>query len=166
MLEKAPIDQTVEYIKKATKFLPVETEKDKQNLEYFQSIPGYVNTAYTMVDFEDTNDKINQEKYAYLRDAVTRWATQITFLLFRQKLLSDELDAEFRALDNVDNTTDAYRAFDDARTEKGKALEAKRNTLVAEQKIVDLFKAVVGGMEPEEAKKKQEEYERQLAESL
>lgn len=152
-LDKTYIKQAKEYIIKATGYL-----NDIDNAGYFQkTVESIDNAMEAMAD--------NEYKHAMLEDAVTRWASQLTFILFRRNLLVDELTEEYRKLKPVEDTTAAVQKFKDETQAEIDAINEKHAEVLSRQKGIDIFQAIIGGMSAEEAKAKLEEYETKLAEA-
>lgn len=141
-------DKAIDYIKSAIKF--VETEENKN---YFQGcIDSYAN-AKEIAD--------NEEKQAYLFDAATKWANQISFLLFRHNALTDNMMQTFRELETPEETSKIVGEFKDARQKRIDEIRAEQEVVMAEEKELDILKGVIAGMGVEEAKQKLAEYEEQ-----
>lgn len=145
-IEKA--DKVMSYIKDNLKFV-----EEENNKVYFQGcVDSYAN-AKELAD--------NDEKAAYLYDAVTKWANQMTFLLFRHNNLTDNAAQAFRELDTPEITTAAVGEFKDARQKRIEEIRAEQEEVMAEEKELDILKGVIAGMGVEEAKQKLAEYEEQ-----
>lgn len=148
------------YIKQVTKYIEGQKDlvKDEGNKNYFDKISGYVENAIeAMAD--------NEEKHAMLEDAVTRWANQLSFILFREGTLTKEAEEEFRSFKPVDETTAKTKEFQDARQAEIDDINAKHAEIIKRQKGIDIFQAIIGGMTKEQAKEKLEEYEAKLEEA-
>lgn len=150
-LDKKYIKQVQSYIAKATKALG-----DDENVDYFEKVVESIDNALNaMAD--------NENKHAMLEDAVTRWANQIAFILFRQEKLTDELEKEYRSFKPVTDTTARVKEFKDAMQAEIDEINERHGEITTRQKGLDIFQAIIGGMSAEDAKAKLEEYEEQLA---
>lgn len=107
----------------------------------------------------------NKEKQAFLVYMVINWTTQITSMAFCKGTLTKELEKEFRNLPSVEDAGNLYMTFEQARQERIDAVNKEHADIMAEQKSIDIFKAIVNGMDKEEAKAKMAEYEAQLTEA-
>ena len=147
------INNVTKYIEKATPLAA-----DEANRDYFEKAVTYVaNAEKAMAD--------NEEKHAMLEDAVTRWANQLTFMLFREGSLTAELEKEYRSFKPVTETTKAVDEFKNARQAEIDKINEEHEKVITAQKGIDIFQAIIGGMSAEEAKVKLEEYEKQLAQA-
>lgn len=153
MAQTLYVDAVTHYIDKAKELLADEGDK-----EYFASALDSVKAAKEIV-------ADNKEKLAYLEDAVTRWANQMTFTLFREGTLTEELEKEYRGFKPVKETTAKCDEFKAARQAEIDKINAEHEVILRAQNGFDIFRAVVGGMTKDEAKAKLEEYEAKLAQA-
>lgn len=134
------------YIEEAVKILP----EDNRNHEYFAKFLTSFDNAKELAD--------NDEKKAIITDASVKVANQLTFIMFREGLLSDELEKAYRELPKIDETEKALEEAHAPRKERQeKALETNK-ALEDEQADIDVFQQVLGGRSVEEAKQKLEDY--------
>lgn len=141
-------DKVIDYIKDNLKYV----EEDNNKIYFQGCVDSYAN-AKALAD--------NEEKQAYLYDAVTKWANQMTFLLFRHNGLTDNAAQAFRELETPEATTAVVGEFKDARQKKIDSIRADQEAVMAEEKELDILKGVIAGMGVEEAKQKLAEYEEQ-----
>lgn len=140
-------EQAKTYLEKLVKVLP----EDHHSHEYFATFLSSYDTAKEMVGD-------NAEKQALLTDAIVKVCNQLTFILFRDELLSEELEKEYRTLPKPEETTAELEKVNKIRKDKYDEL-AKMNTEAQnEQKDIDIFQQVLGGLSKEEAEKKFEDY--------
>ena len=71
----------------------------------------------------------------------------------------------FRRLVTPEFTGEQVREFEKARDERIEEINNMHQTIVDEQKDLDIFTAVIAGMSKEEAEKKMAEYEAQVKEA-
>lgn len=154
-ITKQDVNHVQEFIAKALEILPKD-DADKENREYFEGNLEAIETAKK--NLED-NPKNEQEKLTYLYDACIKWATQLAFLLFRREALGGEVEKEFRALETPEESTERVKVYMAKDEEARNEAEAPMNAYNAKDVDLQIFKAVIGGMTPEEAKQKFEEYE-------
>lgn len=152
-INTAEVDKIMDFVLRASKL-----SKDPTTVEFFEKINDNVKTA-------KDNMADNEEKYAILKDAVTRWMNQLVFTLFRENVLTDEIEKEYREFDQVDATTAAAKEFADARQKRIDSINDDHAVVIREQNGIDIFRAILGGMSAEEAKTKLAEYEEKLAQA-
>lgn len=147
---ESSVDAAVELIKKAVELLEDENQKT-----YFTKVTKSVENASSLVDGDE-------EKAARLEDAAVKFANQIMFILYRADKLTDELTAEFRALPSAEFTGDQVKLHESERQARIDEINEAHQEIIDEQKELDIFTAVIGGMSKEEAEKKMAEYEAQV----
>ena len=140
-------------IEKATPLLSDEKQK-----EYFTKTADSIRVASGLVNGSD-------EKLTRLCDAAVRYANQVLFILFREDKITEELGTMFRRLVTPEFTGEQVREFEKARDERIEEINNMHQTIVDEQKDLDIFTAVIAGMSKEEAEKKMAEYEAQVKEA-
>lgn len=144
------INDLQEFIKAALDVLPKDA-RDGENRTYFEGNLEAIETA-------KKNVADNNEKMTYLYDACTKWATQLAFLLFRRNAFTPELEKTFRGFETPEESTalvKKYMEADEARRQHIVNLQMKYNE---KDYGMQVFKGIIGGMSPEEAKHKIEEY--------
>lgn len=147
---ESSVDAAVELIKKAVELLEDEDQK-----AYFTKVTKSVENASSLVEGDE-------EKAARLEDAAVKFANQIMFILYRADKLTDELTAEFRALPSAEFTGDQVKLHESERQARIDEINEAHQEIIDEQKELDIFTAVIGGMSKEEAEKKMAEYEAQV----
>ena len=152
-LETTYIKEVEAFIEKTKKLL-----KDEDYEEYYTKALGAIESAIDILDD-------NENKLAILEDAVTKWAQQLVIDLFEEQSLTDEAEAEYRSFKGVKDTTARVKEFDSEMQKEIDALNEEQGKIIARQKELDIFKAVVRGMSVEEAKAKLEAYEQQLSQA-
>ena len=135
-----------EYLEKIVKILP----EDHQSHEYFSKFLTSYDAANDLAD--------NDEKKALLKDATVKVANQLTFILFRDGLLTDELEKEYRTLPKPEETTEELNAANKVRKDRYEELAKKNKEAEDEQAEIDVFQQVLGGRSVEEAKQRIEDY--------
>lgn len=139
-------EQAKAYIEKAIKVLP----EDNHNHEYFAKFLTSFDNAKELVD--------NDEKKAIITDASVKVANQLTFIMFREGLLSEELEKEYRGLPKPEETTEKLEEVNKVRKDKYEELAKANKAAEDEQADIDMFQQVLGGRSVEEAKQKLEDY--------
>jgi len=140
-------EQAKTYLEKLVKALP----EDHHSHEYFTTFLNSYATAKEMVGD-------NAEKQALLTDAIVKVSNQLTFILFRDGLLSEELEKEYRTLPKPEDTTAELEKVNKVRKDKYDELAKMNAEAQNEQKDIDIFQQVLGGLSKEEAEKKFEDY--------
>lgn len=139
-------DKAKSYLEKAIKVLP----EDNHNHDYFAKFLTSFENAKKIAD--------NDEKKAYLADATVKVANQLSFILFRENLLTEDLEKEYRALPSAEETTKALEEANKVRKDKYEELAKMNKEAEDEQMDMDVFQQVLGGRSVEEAKQKLEDY--------
>ena len=139
-------DKAKSYLEKAIKVLP----EDNHNHDYFAKFLTSFENAKKIAD--------SDEKKAYLADATVKVANQLSFILFRENLLTEELEKEYRALPSAEETTKALEEANKVRKDKYEELAKMNKEAEDEQMDMDVFQQVLGGRSVEEAKQKLEDY--------
>lgn len=144
------INALQEFIKEAIDALPKD-KKDDENRKYFEGNLEAIETSKKMM-------ADNNEKATYLYDACIKWATQLAFLLFRRDAFNSKLENTFRGFETPEESTELVKKFmekDEAKRQEILDLQLEYNN---KDYGMQVFKGVIGGMSPEEAKAKIEEY--------
>lgn len=150
-MEVRPIyEEANSFIKNAVGLLDDEKQK-----EYFTNVSTSIESATKMVGD-------NEEKLARLCDAGVKYANQIAFILFRANKLDGGLLAEFRTLATPEHTGESVRKFEEVRQAKIDSITKQQEEVLAEQKELDIFTAVIAGMTAEEAERRMNEQAEQL----
>ena len=87
-------------------------------------------------------------------------ANHAAFTLFRQNLLSDDLEKEYRALKGADKATEEYQVVYDERNKADEELRKKVAAAQDAQKDMDIFVQVIGGASAKEAEARIEAYKK------
>ena len=141
-------EQAKTYLEKAIKILP----EDDKNYEYFAKFLNSYDTAKELAD--------NDEKKAVATDAIVKTAHQLTFMLFRDDTLTEELEKEYRALPKPEETTKAVEGANKVRKDSYEELAKKNKEAEEQQKDIDIFLQVLGGLSKEEAEQRLEDYKK------
>lgn len=139
-------NKAVKYLNEAIKQLP-ESDENHETLARF--LNG-VENAKSLAD--------NDEKKAIIDDATIKLANQLSFILFKKDLLTEELAKEYRALPTTEETTKALEEANAARKAEYEELSEKNKEAQNKQKEIDILQQVLGGMSKEEAEKRYEDY--------
>lgn len=139
--------QAISYIEKAIKVLP-EGHRDH---DYFVRFVSSTGNAQELADTE--------EKKLMLKDTAVKVANQLSFILFRESLLSEELEKEYRELPSPEVTEAELKQENEIRKQSYKELQKQITEAQNKQKAVDVFMQVMGGLSKEEAEEKYEQYQ-------
>ena len=108
----------------------------------------------------------NEEKIAMLKAYAVQEANSVVSILWREQLLTPELEKEYRELPSMKEMADAYNVFTDERKKRMDAVMDQHRAIANEEKELDIFKGVVNGMSKEESEKKYEEYQKQQQQAM
>lgn len=105
------------------------------------------------------------------REALLKvWAIQeanrIASFVWRKGLMTSELEAEFRALPDMDEAAKDWQQYIAERKVVADELESQRKAYADTEKEMDLFKGILNGMSKEEAEKEYENYRKQMEQAL
>ena len=139
-------EKAISYIGKAKQKL----SKGHRDYEYFSRFLGSVDNAKELADTE--------EKKLMLKDTAVKVANQLSFILFRENLLSEELEKEYRELPSPEATEAELKQENEIRKQSYEELQSQITEAQNKQKEVDVFMQVMGGLSKEEAEAKYEEY--------
>lgn len=102
----------------------------------------------------------SEEKKARLVDGIVKEVSQLTFVLFRRNLLTDEIVKEYRELPLFEITDNEVNKFLKTREEEVKKIAAERDAIGKVQRELDIFQAILTqGMTPEDAEAEMQKYE-------
>lgn len=139
-----------EFIKEATASLPSKVEIDKQNIQFFKQTLSSLEAAEAILN--DKNTKHVEEKEARVIDAATKWANQLVFILFRNNLMTPELDSKYRLFEPFETTAETAKKFYDEREQQKQEYIDGMNKLAEIDQDIDVFMAVLAGKSKKEAK--------------
>ena len=101
------------------------------------------------------------EKEALLTAYAVQEANRVASTLWRESLITDELEKEYRALPSMKEASDKYNEFTSARQKRMDEVIALHKEITDEEKAFDIFKGVINGMSAKDAEKKYNEYKQQ-----
>ena len=103
----------------------------------------------------------NEEKIAMLGAYAVQEANRVVSTLWREELLTPELEAEYRKLPKMNEMADKYNEFTSARRERMDKVMADHKVIAEEEKELDIFKGIINGVPAAESEKRYEEYKQQ-----
>lgn len=139
--------QAISYIEKAIKILP----GGHRDHDYFVR---FLSGSSNAQDLADT-----KEKELMLKDTAVKVANQLSFILFRENLLTDELETEYRELPSPEATEAELKTENTIRKQSQEELQKQITEAQNQQKSIDIFMQVMGGLSKEEAEEKYEQYQ-------
>lgn len=98
------------------------------------------------------------EREALLGAYAVQEANRVITTLWREKLLPEDLEKEYRSLPTMKEMADAYNKFTSERQERMDDVMAQHRAIAEEEKDLDIFKGVINGMSKKEAERKYEEF--------
>lgn len=102
----------------------------------------------------------NEEKIALLTAYAVQEANRVVSTLWREELLTPELEKEYRALPKMKEVADAYNEFADDRKARMDKVMADHKVIADEEKDLDIFKGIVNGISAKEAEAKYEDFKK------
>lgn len=117
-----------------------------------------------------TNEAINnacgavngsKEKIAMLAAYAVQEANRVVTVLWREELLTPELEAEYRKLPKMSKMAENYNQYTSARKERMDKIMADHKVIAEEEKDLDIFKGIVNGISAEDSEKRYTEYQKQ-----
>lgn len=108
----------------------------------------------------------NEEKIAMLEAYAVQEANRVVSELWREELLPENLETEYRKLPKMTDLAKKYEAFVNARKERMDKVMADHKVIAEEEKDLDIFKGIVNGISAKEAEKKYNEFKRQQQAAL
>ena len=108
----------------------------------------------------------NEEKLAMLGAYAVQEANRVVSALWREELLTPELEKEYRELPKMKEMADLYNKFTSARKAKMDDIMAQHKVIADEERDLDIFKGIVNGISAKEAEKKYNEYKAQQQQAM
>ena len=108
----------------------------------------------------------NEEKIAMLEAYAVQEANRVVSELWREELLPEKLETEYRKLPKMTDLAKKYEAFVTARKERMDKVMDDHKVIAEEEKDLDIFKGIVNGISAKEAEKKYNEFKRQQQAAL
>lgn len=156
MVEKTTEDfikEEKEFLKEATKLLEAEADK-----EYFTRKKGIFRTAEALAE--------TPEQKELLLNNFVQARHQLVFLLFRRRLITDNITEKFLDMMTIEEANRRYADKEDER-KKRQDEETKRITeLQGEENKLDIFKGVLSGMTKEKAEEELAKYQAQAVKAM
>ena len=103
----------------------------------------------------------NEEKIAMLSAYAVQEANRVVSTLWREELLPEDLEKEYRKLPKMEEMASKYNEFTADRKERMDKIMADHKVIAEEERELDIFKGIVNGISAEESEKKYDEDKRQ-----
>lgn len=103
----------------------------------------------------------DEEREALLTAYATQEANRIASTLWREQLLTEDLEKKYRELPSMKEVADHYNGFTNARKERMDDIMRLHKELTDEERPLEIFKGVINGMSAKDAEKKYAEYQEQ-----
>lgn len=103
----------------------------------------------------------DKEKEAMLAAYAVQEANRVVSTLWREELLTQELEKDYRVLPKMVEMAGEYNKFVSDRKARMDEIMAQHKAIAEEEKDLDIFKGIVNGISAKESEKKYEEYMKQ-----
>lgn len=103
----------------------------------------------------------NEEKEAMLEAWAVQEANRVVSALWRDELLTPELEAEYRKLPKMVEVEAKYNEFTASRQARMNKIMEDHKVIANEERELDIFKGIINGVPAEESEKRYEEYRNQ-----
>ena len=100
----------------------------------------------------------SEEKETMLAAYAVQEANRVASELWREGLLTDEFETEYRKLPKMKEMADAYNKFTSARKARMDEIMADHKVIADEEKELDIFKGIINGVSAKEAERKYNEF--------
>ena len=108
----------------------------------------------------------DEEREALLGAYAVQEANRVATTLWREKLLTEELEKAYRELPTMKEMADTYNKFTSGRKARMDDVMAQHKVIAEEEKGLDIFKGVINGMDKKESEKKYAEYQQQAQQAM
>lgn len=153
------IKLSLKVIKDGIALLPDDAKKDFKAVASDIFIDEAINNACGALNN-------NEEKIAMLGAYAVQEANRVVSTLWREELLPENLEAEYRKLPKMTEMADKYNEFTSARKERMDKVMADHKVIAEEEKELDIFKGIINGVPAEESEKRYNEYKKQQQAAL
>ena len=104
---------------------------------------------------------LHSEKEAMLEAFSVQEANRMASTLWRLKLLTEDLEKEYRELPAMEELADAYNLYMTSRKARMDKVMEQHKAIAEEEKNLDIFKGIINGIPADESEKRYEEYQKQ-----
>lgn len=134
----------------------VEKLTDENDIARFGGVNEIFNNAAGMVNG-------NAYCEAMLKGWMVSQANNVMFLLWRRGLLTEEDEKAYRELPSTEEAVKDFEEFEKKAAKEAEALEEQRKAFMEKQHETDIFKAVLNGMNKEQAEQEYSKLQQQIA---
>ena len=115
--------------------------------------------------FNNAAGMVNGNAYceAMLKGWMVSQANNVMFLLWRRGLLTEEDEKAYRELPSTEEAVKDFEEFEKKTAKEAEALEEQRKAFMEKQHETDIFKAVLNGMNKEQAEQEYSKLQQQIA---
>ena len=131
--------------------------KDEKQKKFFEGIVKSLEVAKAEIN--------NDEKAARFIDASVKYANQISFILFRQNTITEDMTTVLRGLPTPEDTAASVQEFNDARQKRIDSVNEMHKEIFEEQKDLDVFTGIIAGLTKEDAERRMAEHEAKIREA-
>lgn len=132
---------------------------EKADIERFESVKKSYNDAAGMIN-ED------EQAIAAIKAWTVSMANNAVFLAWRRNILTPEIEKAYRELPSTEAALEDYEAFKKQFDDEAKKIEDERRAFMDKQHKLDVFNAVLNGIDKETAEAKYKEYQEKIAQSM
>lgn len=132
---------------------------EKADIERFESVKKSYNDAAGMIN-ED------EQAIAAIKAWTVSMANNAVFLAWRRNILTPEIEKAYRELPSTEAALEDYETFKKQFDDEAKKIEDERRAFMDKQHKLDVFNAVLNGIDKETAEAKYKEYQEKIAQSM
>lgn len=108
----------------------------------------------------------NAEKTAMLKAYAIQEANRVASTLWRLGLITEELEAEYRALPPQDEAAKEYNNFLDERNERIDEIMEQDKAIREERREMEIFMGIINGISVDESEKKYDEFQKKQQQAI
>lgn len=132
---------------------------EKADIARFESVKKSYNDAAGMIN-ED------EQAIAAIKAWTVSMANNAVFLAWRRNILTPEIEKAYRELPSTETALEDYETFKKQFDDEAKKIEDERRAFMDKQHKLDVFNAVLNGIDKETAEAKYKEYQEKIAQSM
>lgn len=155
----AAIPKMRDFIKEAISYVEPTDDNAKMMKESYEKL-----VESTLVAEKHMAD--NKEKQAWLYAVLADHAARVMFYLYRKQLIpAGGIEAKFFEFEDPATALEFARSFAEPDNKILEELAAKQREVANRRKGIDIFKDIIAGKDPEQAKKDMDEFEARQAQA-
>lgn len=132
---------------------------EKADIERFESVKKSYNDAAGMINGDE-------QAIAAIKAWTVSMANNAVFLAWRRNILTPEIEKAYRELPSTETALEDYETFKKQFDDEAKKIEDERRAFMDKQHKLDVFNAVLNGIDKETAEAKYKEYQEKIAQSM